>query len=37
MGQIYYQIQYIIDEIKRNPDSRQLLCNAWSTSELKHQ
>lgn len=36
-GQVYDQIQYIIDEIKRNPDSRRLLCNAWSASELKNQ
>lgn len=36
-GQTYDQIQYIIDEIKRNPDSRRLLCNAWSASELKNQ
>ena len=36
-GQTYDQIKYIIDEIKRNPDSRRLLCNAWSASELKNQ
>ncbi|MDQ0217978.1 thymidylate synthase [Peribacillus cavernae] len=36
-GQVYDQIQYIIDEIKRNPDSRRLICNAWSISELKGQ
>ncbi|HEY9577406.1 MAG TPA: thymidylate synthase, partial [Pseudobacillus sp.] len=36
-GEVYDQIQYIIDEIKRNPDSRRLLCNAWSASELKNQ
>lgn len=36
-GQIYDQIQYIIDEIKRNPDSRRLLVNAWSASDLKSQ
>ncbi|MBP0724090.1 thymidylate synthase [Bacillus sp. RG28] len=36
-GQTYDQIQYIIDEIKRNPDSRRLLCNAWSASEIKNQ
>ena len=36
-GKTYDQIQYIIDEIKRNPDSRRLLCNAWSISELHTQ
>ncbi|OCA92815.1 thymidylate synthase [Pseudobacillus wudalianchiensis] len=36
-GEVYDQIQYIIDEIKRNPDSRRLLCNAWSASEIKNQ
>jgi thymidylate synthase len=36
-GKVYDQIQYIIDEIKRNPDSRRLLCNAWSASELENQ
>jgi thymidylate synthase len=36
-GKTYDQIQYIINEIKRNPDSRRLLCNAWSASELENQ
>ncbi|KHF41134.1 thymidylate synthase [Halalkalibacter okhensis] len=36
-GKTYDQIQYIINEIKRNPDSRRLLCNAWSASELDNQ
>lgn len=36
-GQAYDQIQYIIDEIKRNPNSRRLLCNSWSASELESQ
>lgn len=36
-GQVYDQIQYIIDEIKRNPNSRRLLCNSWSASELDSQ
>lgn len=36
-GEVYDQIQYIIDEIKRNPDSRRLLCNAWNISELHTQ
>ncbi|MDT8858672.1 thymidylate synthase [Alkalihalobacillus sp. MEB130] len=36
-GKTYDQIQYIINEIKRNPDSRRLLCNAWSASDLENQ
>lgn len=36
-GQEYDQIQYIIDEIKRNPDSRRLLVSAWSASEMASQ
>ena len=36
-GKEYDQIQYIIDEIKRNPDSRRLLASAWSASELQSQ
>jgi thymidylate synthase len=36
-GKTYDQILYIIEEIKRNPDSRRLLCNAWSASELENQ
>ncbi|WP_332695806.1 thymidylate synthase [Halalkalibacter lacteus] len=36
-GKTYDQILYIIKEIKRNPDSRRLLCNAWSASELENQ
>lgn len=36
-GKVYDQIQYIIDEIKRNPNSRRLLCSAWSASELESQ
>lgn len=36
-GKTYDQIQYIIDEIKRNPDSRRLIVNAWSASEMASQ
>lgn len=36
-GKVYDQIQYILDEIKRNPDSRRLLCDAWNISELQTQ
>ncbi|SOC15174.1 thymidylate synthase [Ureibacillus xyleni] len=36
-GKVYDQIQYIIDEIKRNPDSRRLICSSWSISSLEQQ
>ncbi|WP_409301236.1 thymidylate synthase [Peribacillus sp. SCS-155] len=36
-GQVYDQIRYIVEEIKRNPDSRRLICNAWDISLLKSQ
>lgn len=36
-GSSYDQIKYILDEIKRNPDSRRLLCSSWSASELQYQ
>ena len=36
-GQVYDQIQNVINEIKQNPDSRRLIVNAWSASELKSQ
>lgn len=29
------QLQWVIDEIKRNPDSRRLIVSAWNVSELK--
>lgn len=28
------QIQWVIDEIKRNPDSRRLIVNAWNVAEI---
>ena len=28
------QLQWVIDEIKRNPNSRRLMVNAWNTGEL---
>jgi thymidylate synthase len=28
------QIQWVIDEIKRNPDSRRLIVNAWNVGEI---
>ncbi|MEL4024831.1 thymidylate synthase [Lysinibacillus endophyticus] len=36
-GKVYDQIQYIIDEIKLNPDSRRLICSSWSISSLEQQ
>lgn len=36
-GQTYDQIEYVIDEIKRNSDSRRLIVNSWSASELESQ
>lgn len=36
-GSVYDQIQYILNEIKQNPNSRRLLCNAWNISELHTQ
>lgn len=36
-GKLYDQMKYVVDEIKRNPDSRRLLVVSWSASELKNQ
>lgn len=33
-GRVIDQIQNVIDEIKRNPDSRRLLVSAWNVGEL---
>ncbi|RXJ01806.1 thymidylate synthase [Anaerobacillus alkaliphilus] len=34
-GQTIDQISSVIEEIKRNPDSRRLIVNAWNVGELK--
>lgn len=36
-GKVYDQIQYILDEIKQNPNSRRLLCNSWNIAEMDTQ
>lgn len=33
-GQVINQIQRVVDEIKKNPDSRRLIVNAWNVGEL---
>lgn len=33
-GKTYDQIQWVIDEIKRNPESRRLIVNAWNVSDV---
>jgi len=33
-GRVHDQLQWVIDEIKRNPESRRLIVSAWNVGEL---
>ncbi|MCB1564863.1 MAG: thymidylate synthase [Xanthomonadales bacterium] len=33
-GRVHDQIQWLLDEIRRNPDSRRLIISAWNVGEL---
>ena len=34
-GEVYDQIAWVVDEIKRNPNSRRLIVNAWKVDEIE--